>query len=166
MCVVVWPFFLVIFFRMQGSVSGYNSVSDFRKLSRAIFAVKAFCFCNFYMAFFSLKPGKRLEWGRNMNYSINSSNCDSFDMKMSVLPIPLFIASQIRVFNHVAFMRICVGRGGVESNIRDSHSDSSIINPRPAGVWLVTRPAGGGKAPPPWDLPNYWTDFQISNAIR
>ena len=42
-----------------------------------------------------------------------------------------------------------------------------VLNPRPAGVWLVTRPAGGGpKGPPPWDLPNYWTDFQISNAIR
>ena len=42
-----------------------------------------------------------------------------------------------------------------------------MANPRPAGVWIVTRPAGGGgpKAPP-WDLPNYWTDFQISNAIR
>ena len=40
------------------------------------------------------------------------------------------------------------------------------INPRPAGVWLVTRPAGGAQRAPPWDLPNYWTDFQISNAIR
>ena len=42
------------------------------------------------------------------------------------------------------------------------------INPRPAGVWIVTRPAGGGgaKAPPPEILPNYWTDFQNSNAIR
>ena len=35
------------------------------------------------------------------------------------------------------------------------------LNPRPAGVWLVTRPAGGGAKPPPRDLPNYWTDFQI-----
>ena len=45
----------------------------------------------------------------------------------------------------------------------------TAINPRPAGVWIVTRPAGGGggaQRPPPWDLPNYWTDFQISNAIR
>ena len=57
-------------------------------------------------------------------------------MKMSVLPIPLLIASQIRVFNHVVFMRICVGRGGVGSNIRDSHSDLPIINPRPTGVFL------------------------------
>ena len=40
------------------------------------------------------------------------------------------------------------------------------LNPRPAGVWLVPRPAGGGGQRPPWDLPNYWTDFQISNAIR
>ena len=41
------------------------------------------------------------------------------------------------------------------------------FNPRPAGVWLVTRPAGGGGGQrAPWDLPNYWTDFQISNAIR
>ena len=41
------------------------------------------------------------------------------------------------------------------------------VNPRPAGVWLVTRPAGGGGGKgPPWDLPNYWTDFQISNVIR
>ena len=41
------------------------------------------------------------------------------------------------------------------------------VNPHPAGVWLVTRPAGGGGAKaPPWDLPNYWADFQISNAIR
>ena len=43
---------------------------------------------------------------------------------------------------------------------------SNTLNPRPAGVWLVTRPAGGGGKGPPWDLPNYWTDFQISNAIR
>ena len=42
-----------------------------------------------------------------------------------------------------------------------------IINPRPAGVWLATRPAeGGGGKGSPWDLPIYWTDFQISNAIR
>ena len=37
------------------------------------------------------------------------------------------------------------------------------------GVWIVTRPAGGGGGGakgPPWDLLNYWTDFQISNAIR
>ena len=41
------------------------------------------------------------------------------------------------------------------------------VNPRPAGVWIVTRPAGGGGPKgPPWDLPNYWSDFQISNAIR
>ena len=30
----------------------------------------------------------------------------------------------------------------------------SSFNPRPAGVWLVTRPAGGGGAKGPWDLPN------------
>ena len=43
-----------------------------------------------------------------------------------------------------------------------------IANPRPAGVWLVTRPAGGGgpKALPEISQTNYWTDFQISNAIR
>ena len=35
------------------------------------------------------------------------------------------------------------------------------FNPHPAGVWLVTRPARGGGQRPPWDLPNYWTDFQI-----
>ena len=41
------------------------------------------------------------------------------------------------------------------------------FNPRPAGVWLVTHPAGGGGGKgPPWELPNYWTDFQISSAIR
>ena len=42
-----------------------------------------------------------------------------------------------------------------------------VFNPRPAGVWLVTRPAGGGGGKGKgWDFPNYWTDFQISNAIR
>ena len=40
------------------------------------------------------------------------------------------------------------------------------INPRPDGVWLLTRPAGGGgRSKAPRDLPNYWTDFQISNTI-
>ena len=48
-----------------------------------------------------------------------------------------------------------------------SIAHGNIINPRPAGVWLVTRPAGGGpKGPPPEIFPNYRTDFQISNAIR
>ena len=45
--------------------------------------------------------------------------------------------------------------------------DLELYNTRPAGVWLVTRPAGGGGGKgPPWYIPNYWTDFQISNAIR
>ena len=51
--------------------------------------------------------------------------------------------------------------------LRKTQLEVRSLNPRPAGVWLVTRPAGGGgKAPPPWDLPNYCTDFQISNAIQ
>ena len=44
------------------------------------------------------------------------------------------------------------------------------LNPRPAGVWSVTRSAGGGGGEgakgPPWDLLTYRTDFQIWNAIR
>ena len=58
----------------------------------------------------------------------------------------------------------CAGSGLVSPFIQKFRT--KLINPRPAGVWLVTRPAGGGAKGPPWDLPNYWTDFQISNAIR
>ena len=42
-----------------------------------------------------------------------------------------------------------------------------LVNPRPAGVWLVTRPAGGGgaKAPPPeisqttWPISKFQSPF-------
>ena len=43
--------------------------------------------------------------------------------------------------------------------------ETAAFNPRHDGGWMATRPDGGGKGPP-WDLPNYWTDFQFSNAIR
>ena len=32
--------------------------------------------------------------------------------------------------------------------------------------WQYVLMGGGGIAPPPRDFPNYWNDFQISNAIR
>ena len=61
-------------------------------------------------------------------------------------------------------------RNVIRRNRYLSKGQGLCLNPRPAGVWIVTRPAGGGGGGgakgPPWDLPNYWTDLQISNAIR
>ena len=51
----------------------------------------------------------------------------------------------------------------------DKYNGNDVFNYRcTAGVWLVTRPAGegGGAKGPRWDLPKYWTDFQVSNVIR
>ena len=51
----------------------------------------------------------------------------------------------------------------IHANIKSQHQ----INPRPVGVCRVTRPVGGGgRFGPPYDLRNYWADFQTSNANR
>ena len=44
---------------------------------------------------------------------------------------------------------------------------SSAINPRPTGVFFITRPTvgGGGYFEPPSDLRNYWTDSKNSSGI-
>ena len=50
---------------------------------------------------------------------------------------------------YVRFLQVC-GMGILQGSLTQFQTgipqDRSVINPRPAGVWLVTRPAGGGGA--------------------
>ena len=59
------------------------------------------------------------------------------------------------------------GSGQVTELWRHKRNNLRQLNPRPTGVFFITRPTGGGGLfrAPPSDLRNYWTDSKNSSGI-
>ena len=62
---------------------------------------------------------------------------------MIIIMVSNHLELSIRVFSAGKAVKTFFGEGG---------SPTLMVNPRPAGVWLVTRPAGGGGLRPPPEI--------------